>query len=435
MTDFISNSVMTGFLSGVAVQVALGQIGDLTGFASEASIKLFQAIDTLLHFRQIHGSTLAIGLLTIGLVIGLEYTRFRQYAYAVALIAVTLLVSMAGLDSVALVGDSTPISTVVPQIHLPDLSLMLRLVVPALAIAIVGLVQAAGVSNSIPNPDGEFPDPSGDFRGQGIANIATGFFGGLPVGGSLSGTALIRLMGGRTRWANIFTGVFGLVLLLLFGQLIEALPMPALAGLLVIAGAEIIDGPRILTAWRTGSVSTAMMLITFTGVLFMPIQYAVMTGVFLHILQHVFRSAEKVRIERIVPLGNGRYAEAEPPEQISNGQIVILQPVGSLFFAGAARFEDLLPVTVPVERAVVILRLRDRDEVGSTFIEILERYSHKLQANGCRLILVGVSQRVYEQLQETGLSDLIGHENIFKARSEFNAALEEATVMAQDWLE
>ncbi len=435
LTRFISNSVMTGFITGIAALTILGQVGDLTAYSSQFNNRVARLIDTLLHFRQIDPPTLIIGLLTIGLILGLGRTRFNRYAYALALALTTALVPLLGWDTVALVGDTTDIPQSLPGLHLPDLSLVPGMVVPAMAIAIVALVQSAGVSQSVPNPDGEYPEINGDFRGQGIANIATGLSGGLPVGGSLSNTALLQNCGGQSRWANLFTGLFGAVIVLLFARLIELLPMAALAGLLVTAGIDIVNVHRIETAWNTGSVPQTMMLLTFVFTLVLPIQHAVLLGVVLHILLHVFRSAEKVRIERIIPLGDGQYAEGRQPERIRDGEIMILQPIGSLFFAGAAEFEEDLPEVGNTQRAVVIIRLRDRDEVGSTFIRVVERYIRELQANGCKLMLAGISDRVWEQLEKTELLDLIGPQNVFLAQPRFGAALEEALAAAQAWLD
>jgi len=389
LTDYISNAVMTGFITGVAAQAILGQVGDLTGYYSQAGNKIVRVFDTLVHFREIDIVTLGVGLLTMTVILGVERTRLARYAYVMALAIATLTVLVLGLDSVALVGDTTDIPQTLPHFNLPSFSLIGEMIIPALAIAIIGLVQSSGVSQSFPNPDGAYPDPSGDFRGQGIANLATGFFGGLPAGGSLSGTALLRAIGGRTRWANIFTGIFSLIMVLLFARLIEALPVSAIAGLIVMVGISIINLPRISTAWHTGPTPTAIVLITFVGALLMPIHYAVFLGVFIHILLFVFQSAEAVRVEQILVQGDGRYAETTPPEELPSGEIIILQPIGSLFFAGAAKFEDQLPVIGQAEGTVVIIRLRDRDEVGSTFIRIIERYAQTLKAQGNLLMLSG----------------------------------------------
>ena len=434
LTDYISNAVMTGFITGVAAQAILGQVGDLTGFYSEAGNKIVRVFDTLLHFREIDIATLGIGLLTMLVILGAERTRFARYAYVMALAAATLTVLVFGLDAVAVVGDTTDIPQTLPHFNLPSLSLVGEMIIPALAIAIIGLVQSSGVSQSYPNPDGEYPDSSGDFRGQGIANLATGFFGGLPVGGSLSGTALLRSVGGRTRWANIFTGLFSLIMVLLFAKLIEALPVSSIAGLIVMVGISIVNMPRIATAWHTGPAPTAIMTITFVGALLMPIHYAVFLGVFLHILLFAFRSAESVRVEQIVVLDDGRYAETAPPEQVPDGEIIVLQPIGSLFFAGAAKFEDQLPAVGQAQRAVVIIRLRDRDEVGSTFINIVKRYARALSAQGNLLILAGLSAHVLEQLEDTNLLELIGKQNVFQAEADFGASVEQAFSRAEAWM-
>jgi SulP family sulfate permease len=434
LTDFISNAVMTGFISGVAVQAIIGQVGDLTGYYSEVSNKIMRVFDTFLHFGEIDLPTLAIGLLTIGIIVGVERTRWGRYAYTIGLAVSTLIVLVLGLDSVILVGDSTDIPQALPKFNLPNLSLILEMLIPAFAISIIGLVQSAGVSQSVPNPDGEYPDPSGDFRGQGIANILTGFFGGLPVGGSLSGTAILRAIGGSTRWANIFTGIFSLLLVLLFANLIEILPLAAIAGLIVVVGFSIINVPRIQTAWQTGTAPSAIMLITFVGTLLMPIHYAVFLGVALHILLYAFQSAEAVRIERVVIQEGNIYLETETPDELPSNEIVILQPIGSLFFAGAAKLDDQLPDVSQASGSVVIIRLRDRDEVGSTFIRIVARYTETLQAQGNLLMLTGLNQHVLEQLEKTDLLELIGNENVFPAEARFGAAVDKAVRAAKDWM-
>ncbi|MFC2046116.1 SulP family inorganic anion transporter [Chloroflexota bacterium] len=434
LVRFISNAVMTGFLSGLGVLTILGQVGDLTAYYGEAGNKVVRTAGTILHWREIDPATLAVGLLTIVLILAVNRTRLEKYSFLVAVVVTTVLVAVVDPQTVAIVGDSTQILRTLPSLHLPDLSLVLSLITPALAIAIIALVQAAGVSGSVPNPDGDYPDPSGDFRGQGAGNIAVGLVGGLPVGGSLSGTFLIQSVGGKSRWANVFTGLFTLVAVLLIGPLIEAIPMPTLAGLLIVVGFSMIKVPRIRTVWHTGAAPATIMLTTFVATLFAPIQVAVALGVVLHILLYIFRSAEAVRLEHIVQQDDGAFVEAEVPAELPSGEIVILQPIGSLFFAGVAEFEEKLPDVGQARGTVVIFRLRDRDEVGSTFIRALDRYARTLQAGGNKLMLEGPSQHVVDQLEKTDLLDLIGEENVFPGQPEFGAALRETLVAAEEWL-
>jgi SulP family sulfate permease len=434
LVRFISNAVMTGFLSGLGVLTILSQVGDLTGYSSELSNKVLRTIDTIVHWQEIDLVSLAIGALTIILILVINRTRIEKYSFLVAVLLTTILVAILNPESVAVVGDTTQILRALPSINLPDLSIVLSLITPALAIAIIALVQASGVSGSVPNPDGEYPDPSGDFRGQGAGNLAVGLVGGIPVGGSLSGTFLIRSVGGKSRWANIFTGLFTLVAILLIGPIIELIPMPTLAGLLIVVGFSMINISRIETVWNTGIAPLAVMVITFIATLFTPIQVAVALGVVLHVVIHIFRSAEAVRLERIVLLDDGGFAEGDLPADLPSNEIVILQPIGNLFFAGVAELEEKLPEVGSAQGSVVIFRMRDRDEVGSTFIRTIERYTRDLQDHGNMLMIASISQEVMEQLERTELLDLIGEENIFLGQARFGAALREAVAAAEAWI-
>ena len=119
---------------------------------------------------------------------------------------------------------------------------------------------------------------------------------------------------------------------------------------------------------------------------------------------------------------------------ITSGEIVALMPIGSLFFAGASEFEEDLPEVGDARRDVVIIRLRDRDEVGSTFIRAIERYTQQLQTQDNKLMLEGLNERVLEQLEETALLDLIGEENVFLAQPRFGVAAGQAMAAAEAWI-
>ncbi|MFN2134550.1 MAG: SulP family inorganic anion transporter, partial [Candidatus Promineifilaceae bacterium] len=386
------------------------------------------------HPGLINWPSLAVGLLAMGLVFIGDRSRYQRYSYAIALVAVTALVAVLSPQTVALVGDATAVPRTFVSFHLPELSFVPRLIGPALAIAIIVVVQGSGVSQSVPNPDGEYPDANGDFRGQGLGNLAAGLGGGIPVGGSLGGTAMIMQLGSKSRWANVFAGLFTLVAVLTIGPLIELIPLPALAGLLVMVGISMINTGRLLTVYNTGTFSVFIMVVTFVATLFLPIQYAVGLGVVLHIVLYVFSSSEEVRIERLVRRPDGALAEAEVPDKLESEQVLILYPVGSLFFAGAAELEENLPDTADATRSVVILSLRDRDEVGSTFVRVLTRYAQELEGQGNKLKLTGLSERVVEQLQRTGLGDALGAEDIYPARDTFGAALAQAEEDAWEWI-
>jgi len=306
--------------------------------------------------------------------------------------------------------------------------------IPALVIAIIALVQAAGVSQSIPNPDGEYPDPSVDFRGQGIANVAVGFTGGISVGGAVSEKIKVQSIGGKSRWANIFTGVFATVCVLLVAPLIEFIPMATLAGTLIVVGVQMINVPRIETVWHTGRIPSTIMIVTLVITLFAPLQWAVGIGVMLSVIMFIYQSAEAVQIKRVVPQPDGTFIDDDVPDVLPSGEIVALLPVGSLFFAGAAEFEEHLPDVGDAHRTVVIIGLRDRDEIGSTFVRIIERYAKQLDITGNKLMLAGMNERIIEQLDKTELMDLLGQEDIFPAEPQYFGPLNKALAEARLWI-
>lgn len=435
LVRFVSNAVMTGLLTGLGVLVVLSQLGDLTGYSSEYSNKVVKAIDLLFHLDQVDVPTTIVGLLAIALILVFDRTRLNKFSMLLALIIVSILPAIFGWDSVLLVGQTADIPSGFPRPVIPTPIWDINLITVGIAAAVIAMIQGAGVSLGYPNPDGKYPDVSRDFTGQGIANVAVGFFQGLPVGGSLSSTALVISAGAKTRLANIFTGLIAIGAVLLFAPLIEVLPMSGLAAILIVAGVQSINLPRINMVRHTGLFPTILMVFTFIATLVVQIQFAVLLGVLLSILLYVFRASERVVVNEIVPLGGGRYEEHPAPKQLTSSQLMILTPKGSLFFAGATEFEENLPKVEDAHGMAVILRLRGRDEVGSTFMRVLDRYAKAIQANNGRLILAGVSKNVYLQLQKTGLLDTLGSENVYRATTIMGDSALSAVEDAKRWLE
>ena len=444
LVRFVSNAVMTGFLNGVAVLIILGQLSDLTGYASQFSNRVAQALDLLLRINQIDLRISLIGLLTLGLIVLLLRTeRLQRFAFIIAIAAATVLLvaltvpalpSAAAFAAVPTVGDVASIPRALPRLALPDVSLVPALLLPALSVAVIGLVQGAGVSQGTPNPDGRYPDVSRDFFGQGAANLATSLASGIPAGGSVSGTALIVSAGARSRWANLFVGVFVAAIVLLAAPLVELVPMPALAALLIVAGFQGLRIPQALIAWQTGRISKIVMAVTFVATLVVPLQFAVLFGMALSIVLHVFRQSNKVVVTEWVLQPEGFPLERLPPRRLPSHRLTVLHVYGSLFFAAAKSMEEMLPEVADTTRAVVAINLRGKSEIGSTFVTVLQRYCEALRAHDSRLMLVGVDPIVRDQLAKTGVLMSIGAENVFVATPQLGEALNQAVAEANAWL-
>jgi SulP family sulfate permease len=432
---FVPKSVMTGFVNGIAILIILGQLGNLTGYDTQGPNKVAQTRDLLRNMDQIDLPTLMVGIATILLIVVLQRTQLKSFGIVVALIVTSLLVPLFNWESVALVSDIAEIPDSLPRPTLPPLSVFPALVIPAISLALVGLVQGAGVSQNYVNPDGNYPDPSGDFVGQGAANIAAGFFQGMPVGGSLSATALVHSSGAKSRFANIFAGITIVIALLLFGDAISALAMPALAGLLIVVGFGTLKIQDVELVWKTGNVQRTVMVITFAFTLLVPLQYAVLIGVALAILMFVFNQSNKIVVKEWTFTKGQLPVEQDAPEVVPPNQITILVPYGSLFFAAIQTFEEELPdVEENTRNAVIILNLRGRAELGSTFLDVLDRYAEDLQAHRSKLMLAEVSSFSKGVIEQTDQIRIYGRENVFEATDVVGESIVEAHHAAEKWI-
>jgi SulP family sulfate permease len=431
MTRFVSNAVMTGFFTGIAVTIILGQLGPLTGYASEYDNDVLAAFDLLRNLSEIDPQTFAIGLLTIFIIVVLAGTRVHAFGLIVAMVVASVAVSLLGWD-VHLVGDMFEISGGFPLPALPDFSAIPAMLIPAFALALVGVIQGAGVSQGVPNPDGRYPNVSRDFIGQGIGNLASGLFQGLPMGGSLGGTAVSIKSGAKSRWVNVFSGLIFIVLVLLFATQVEKVAEPAIAAVLIMAGLEIIRRDRIRTVWVTGAAPRVVMLLTFAFTLFVPAQWAILIGVVFSIALHIYFSAMEVRVVALTMDKDGELEEVPAPAELPENSVTIISVYGNLFFAAASNMEDRLPKPAP--RGVIVLRVRGLDNIGSTYITVLDRYNQGLKAQGGKLMLSDVSSGVLEQMERTGLLAQLGEENVFPETPRVYYATRQAYRAAQSWL-
>jgi SulP family sulfate permease len=309
------------------------------------------------------------------------------------------------------------------------------LILPALSLAFVGLVQGAGISANFTNPDGSYPDVSRDFVGQGAANVASGLLQGMPVGGSVSASLLNKEAGARSRLSLILSSVVMAVVIVAFGDAVAEVAMPALAGLLMLIGYRAIKPADLQSVWRTGIVQKAVLVVTFVLTMVIPLQYAVLVGVGLSVVLHVVRQSNQVTVRRQVLDGDGQLVETDPPTELAPDDVVILQPYGSLFFAAAPVFEATLPAVVASSRSsVVILRLRGRSDLGTTFMDVLNRYAQSLAEVGSKLVIVSANDRIIEQLRVTGITDLIGEANIYPGDERVGATLRRAHDEAVTWV-
>ncbi|MFC6236458.1 SulP family inorganic anion transporter [Longivirga aurantiaca] len=432
---FVSNAVLVGFMNAVGVNIILGQLSNLTGYAAPGANRVIRAINTVLSPASLDWRSVIIGAATIALIVLLERTVVGSMGLVVAVIATSAMAAVLGWTTVATLNDLGVELQGLPPITLPAWDLAPQLLVPAASLAFVGLVQGAGISAMYGRPDGQRADASRDFIGQGAANAAVAFTGGMPVGGSASASAINAAAGARSRVAPMIAALVMAVVVLVFGSAVGYLAMPALAGLLILVGFRTIKPADIKAVWRTGTVQRAVLGVTFVLTMVVPLQYAVLVGVGVSVVLHVVQQSNKVVIKQRVSTDTGDVLEVDPVAVVPPRETVVLQPYGSLFFASAPVFEAALPrVEASSRRSVVILRLRGHTDLGTTFVDVLVRYAGELDAVGSRLMIVSVDARVMPQLRAGGVIDVIGPDSVFEGDARVGAALARARTEAQDWI-
>jgi len=334
---------------------------------------------------------------------------------------------------VARVHDVGGIPRGFPLPHLPDFRLLsFGLVTGALAIAAIVLVQGAGVSEAAPNADGARSDINRDIVAQGVANLASGFFRGLPVGGSVGQTALNQSVGARTRWAAIWSGIWMLAILVAFSGLVGHVALPTLAAILIYAATRSLRLGEISAILRTGRISQVAVVTTFAATLFLPVAAAVGIGVALSLMLQLNQEAMDLAVVELVPRDDGRFEERPPPAALATGRVTVLDVYGSLLYAGARTLQARLPDPAGTRSPAVVLRLRRRTSLGATFIKVVSDYAARLDEVGGRLYLSGLEPSVTQRLRRTGQID--GPVRTFEATPIVGESTHAAYLDAEAWL-
>jgi len=435
---FVSNSVMTGFITAVGVNIVLGQLNDFTGYEADGGNRVVRAFDLALNFWKVDIPTITVGVATVALIVGLQRTKLGALGLVVAVFAGSAIGGLFRLfdRDVSQVRDIADVPRSLPLPTLPVFGDIVVLILPALSLAFVGLVQGAGVSAGFPNEDGSKQDESQDFVGQGAGNIVAGVFQGMPVGGSMSASSLMATAGAKTRTAAFFAAGVMAIVILVFGGIIELVAMPSLAALLMVVGVGTVKPSQIKSVAKTGAVPLTVMTITFGLTLVIPLQYAVLVGVGISVILFVIRQSTRLVTKRLIFHDDGRIEEVEPRPEVPPDSVTVLQPYGALFFATASTLLEQVPAVTPESRnSVVILRVRGADDAGATLIDVLESYAQSLRDVDSKLMLVTDNERVIRQLRVTGATDVIGTHNVYRSTAFIGETTRQAHTDALAWVE
>ena len=430
---FVSEPVMLGFLSGVAVNVICSQLADLTGIRGGTGQPIARAWFVLQHLGSLEYRTLILGIVAIVCLVGFARTRFSQFGALLAIVIPTVLNIALGWHSTK-VTELGAIPRGVPLPHVPHLSYVTpNLIVGAFAITVIVLVQGFGVGETVRAPGQKRSDVNRDFIAEGAANLVSGLFRGLAVGGSVSQSALNAAAGAKTRWAAIFSGIWLLVVVVFLSGLIGQVVIASLAGLLIVAAAQSFRPNQIRATWSVGRSSYISLLVTFLATLAFPIAEAVGLGVIVSLLMQLNREALDLRLAALKVV-DGKLVETDVPDHLPDDTTTILDIYGSLFYAGSRTLQVRLPTPEGSHNAVVVLRMRGRGQPPSTFYFVISSYADALAQRGGKLYLSGVDPLVHARMSDINQSDVLGNYEIVDATDEIGASTIAAYELGNAWI-
>jgi SulP family sulfate permease len=437
LTRFVSNAVMTGFITGAMLLIILGQLPHMTGVPTHGGGVLPRLWHWLENLDQLDAETTVIGVAAFIIIYRLHVTRLGNVATLIAILITGITVAVAGWDHVELVRDLSRMPSGLPSPTVPNLSYAPDLLVAALALAVLGSVQSAAITNMFADSKhrkGNPPDVNRDFVAQGLANIAGGFFQNMAAAGSFSRTAVNVNARARTRLANVLAGVFVALFVVALAPLIERVALAALAGHLIVAAMTVMRPRMIWMVWKVNASARVSMAVTFLSTLVLPLEYSIYIGVGLSLGLYAYTSASNIQVSRLIPMGDQHFRETDIPAELPSREPVVLSVSGNMYFAAVKRLEELMPSPVNAERPVVILRLRDNQYLGSTGLRFLEQYSQQLRERGGMLILTGVGPKIERELKRTAHLDYFGENGVFTAEDQVFDATEHALNYVQKWL-
>ncbi len=388
----MSQPVVAAFTLGAAVLIASSQIPALLGATGTSTSPLIAAAQALSHPADWSWIGITVGVGVFSIVVLAKKVSPLIPGALIGTVGALLLVKVGGLDLVV-VGD-LPNGVPLPALDLPW-SATPGLLLAGVVIALVGFAEPASIARQYASQDRTHWDPDREFIGQGLANLGSGVFGGYPVGGSFSRSALNRLSGARTRWSGVVTGLAVLAVLPVVSVLSD-MPKPALAGLIIAAVLPLLNPDPM---WRTRTMSRpqfAIALVTFVVTLAAAprVQWGVVTGVALALAVHLWRELRldmevwtrgdelHVRPQGVLYFGSAPLLEtrilAELADQPTLGRVRLhLQRLGRIDLTGAlvlrAICRDLARADVSVEIQGVqpqcqrlVEAVFARDDVGYT---------------------------------------------------------------------
>jgi len=425
LVNFVSNDVIVGFTAGVGILIIVSQLGNFSGIPLPRGAPLPDTIKALVRgAHELRPWVVAVSVATL-----VSAVASRRWLPRVPYMIVSILAGSVAAYALNrwLGADQTGIHTIgalprsLPPLSHPAFSLdtFAPLAASAIALTVVSLTQSISIARAIALKSGQRIDADQEFIGQGLGNIAASFFSGFPTSASVNRSGPNFESGARTPLAALFAALLLAIIVLLFAPLAAYLPLAAMAGSLFLVAWALIDFHRMRAAIRTSRGSVAVIAATLLATLLLPIEFAVLTGVFVSLLLYLYRTSRPTMRSLVPdPRHPGRKFAEVDRELRECPQAKILRIEGSIYFGAVnhveTHFETLREVR-PEQKHLLVMA-KSINFVDMAGAEALVTEARRRRASGGALYFYSLRQPVESMLRRGGYIHEIGESNIFHSR-------------------
>lgn len=429
---YIPYPIVVGFTSGIAVTIFTTQIKDLFGLTIESVPSDF--IEKwgcyISHFSTADLWCSIVGILSVVIIALTPKVSKKIPGSLVAIIVMTIaaliLKNYFGVTTIETIGDRFSVSSDIPDAHMPAMTwdTIKSLVAPALTIAVLGAIESLLSATVADGVIGAHHNSNTELVAQGLANIASPIFGGIPATGAIARTMTNINNGGKTPVSGIVHAIVLLLIFLFFMPLAKYIPMACLAGVLVIVSYGMSGWRSFLALMKNPKSDVTVLLITFFLTIIFDLTVAIEVGLIIACLLFMKRVSEITDVKAVTDEINEESDMIKDNAEhltIPEG-VEVYEINGPYFFGAGNKFEEVMAAFGDRPK-VRIIRMRKVPFVDSTGIHNLTNLCEMSHNEGIEVVLSGVCEKVHKQLEKARFYDILGNKNIC---SHINLALERA---------
>jgi sulfate permease, SulP family len=419
LIKFIPYPVVVGFTSGIAIIIFSSEVKDFLGL-DIAKVPADFIDKWAAYFRALptaNTETMLIGMMALLIIVLWPKVSRKIPSPLIALIVTTVAVQMLNLHVDTIESRFGEISASIPAPSFPtlDLATIRHLIMPATTIAILGAIEALLSAVVADGMIGGRHRSNMELIAQGVANIVSPIFGGIPVTGAIARTATNIKNGGRTPIAGIVHSITLLCIMLLFGSWAKLIPMPTLAAILIVVAWNMSEHHVFRQLLKSPRSDVAVLLTTFGLTVLFDLTVAIEVGMLLSAILFMKRMASLTNVGLIT----GELKdddESDDPNTIYTRSIPegveVFEITGPFFFGAASKFKDAMHIVGKCP-AIRIIRMRKVMSIDATGLNMMRELLTDSGKTGTKLILSGVHVQPLFAMQQFGLADQIGEDNIF----------------------